>query len=136
MMMVTLASEDVIRESATSVEINAIITDVPNHTGKWLVVEGTVSWLQNIAGDPIQPAQAKPEEQIVYWLEGPIGVMDVSDARPLHNSGTEVRAFGRCFQTTVDRMGLSAKGQHALAAMSGANNQDIVVFIAKWVEST
>ena len=135
MMMITLAGEDVIRDSATSADLSAIIADTSNHTGKWLVIEGTVSWLQNPAGDPIQPGQEQPDEQIVYWLDGPVALMDVSKARPLHASGEAVRAYGRCIETKVDRMGLSASGQQALAAMPGGSSQTIVVFLAKWVES-
>lgn len=134
MMMLSLADEKAIRDNATNITLADLVAGPAQFNGKWLVVESTVSWLQNPAGDPIQPAQAQPDELIVYWLEGPLAVMDVSKARPAPELDSTIRAYGRCIETPAERMGLSASGQKALAAMSGGNSENIAVFLAKWVE--
>jgi len=133
-MMVTLADEEVIRSSAQRISAADLVAAPASYDRKWIAVTGQVSWLQNPGGDPIGQAQAQPDEQVVYWLEGPVVVIDTSDMLPVADAGATVVAWGRPILVKVDKLGLSNAGQQQLAGMAGGTASEVPLIIAKWVE--
>jgi hypothetical protein len=135
MVMMSLADENVIRSSATDVDTADLAANPAGYSGKWLAVSGTVAWLQNKAGSPAAPGSIQADETFLYWLDGPLIVHDTADVAPLGGQGTAIKAFGRCIEVPIAKVGLSSSGHQALADMHAANAETVAYFLAKWVES-
>ncbi|MBN2081345.1 hypothetical protein JW859_03965 [bacterium] len=134
-LMVALADENVIRSSAARVAPADLVADPAAYDRKWVAVTGSVVILQNPHGAPISQSQAQPDEQVVYWLEGPVAVIDTSDALPVAAAGASVTAWGRPLVVAVNKLGLNADGKAQLTDLAGGEIDQVPLIIAKWVEA-
>ena len=134
-MMLALADEQVIRASAVEVAPAVLAADPIKYHQRWVKLTSTVVWLQSSGGKHLSHSQAQQEGECVYWVDGPLAVMDTADAKQVYKPGATITAWGRSVVTTEDRFKHDAASAQALSSMSGYDPQLVVVLVAKWVES-
>lgn len=134
-MMLALADENIIRESAVEVTPEQLTADPMKYHQRWVKLSSTIEWLQSTEGRHLSHNQAQQAGDCSYWVSGPLVIMDMADTKQIYAPGDSITAWGRTVVTTGGRFKHDQASQQALNAMSGYNPQQVIVLVAKWTES-
>jgi len=132
---VTTANDGMVSESSKQFPVEDIAARPQEFKGKWLFTDGTISWLMDKdTGDPAELDALKEADRTIYWLQGPVVVLDHRKLVPERGAGGLIRPWGKVIEVPADKLGLSDAGMAKLQAMPGYNGSTVAMIIARFIE--
>ncbi|MEZ5337182.1 MAG: hypothetical protein R3F46_02870 [bacterium] len=132
---VYMTDAEEIRSQAVAVDSAAIVADPAGHTAQWLSGSGTVLFIHDKKGAPINPDNPNSALGSVYWLDCGLPVTAVRPLAPVCGIGERIEFRGQVADTEVRRLEFADEtGRQVLEHFGLQPQQHIAIFFASEIE--
>lgn len=126
-----------IKAEAMQTDASVLAANAPAYEGQWLALEGVIAEDAG-AGSPAGPGGFGTQDATYYILQGPVVVMDLSQAAAVGGIGDRIRAYGQCVAwdlLELEKMPIIGKGltEGMTSDPELEGRTQIVIFVAKEV---
>ncbi|MCB1221532.1 MAG: hypothetical protein H7A35_06905 [Planctomycetales bacterium] len=132
---ISMTDKQVIRDEASVVDPAAIVADPEGSLAVWTESSGSVLFVHDKKGDPINWDDPNPSLGTVYWLDCGLPVTAVKPQAPVTGVGGRIRFWGQVAATSTDKLEFSdSVASEVLPEFGIEPGQRIAIFFASEIE--